>query len=64
MWLFSNKNSLFTVRGTCPCATGYHLPGHSGNVTLENNKIQKGEGKDSSTLKVLWDCLLMLGQKW
>lgn len=64
MWVFSNKNSLFSVCGTCPCATGYHLPGRSGNVTLEHNKIQRGEGKDSSTLKVLWDRSLMLGQKW
>ena len=67
MSLRSNKNSLFTVHGTCPHATGCHLPGASGNVTDQNNKIQRGKPKHSSKLNaslVLWDSLLMLGQKW
>lgn len=66
----SNKNSLFTVRGTCPRATGYRLLGASGNVTEQSEqlvKTRRGKPKHSSQLNaslVLWGSLLMLGQKW
>lgn len=64
----SNKNSLFPACGTCPHATGCHRPGlQEMSPNQPTNNTRRGKAKHSSKLNaslVLWDSLLMLGQKW